>query len=219
MNQDQQFNQPHQNQESPSEQNSQQPPPQNQDQPETQPSQQPDTNSEGADQYFPDIIKPQPEEIILEWQAPSRPFKKHNKQYFTTIITIVLLLSLILFFAGQILPIAVVIAVAFLAYVMATIPPHTITNQLTTYGVRTEDNLYFWEELGFFWFEKKYSEDVLLIEVARFPNRLSLLIGSSTKEEVRDILSQVLLEERPPLTEIERLAKWLQKKVPLDLDS
>lgn len=170
-------------------------------------------------QYFPDIVKPQPEELVYEWQAPSRPFKKHNRQYFTTILTIVLLLSLILFFAGQFLPIAVVVAVAFLAYILATIPPYTIVNRITNYGVRSEDDLYYWEELGRFWFEKKHDSEILYIEVARFPNRLSLLIGSGSKEEIREILSEVLLEEKPPLNEIEKASQWLQKKIPLDIDS
>src|SRR5688572_8191789 len=59
-------------------------------------------------------LPPQQEEIVLEWDAPNRPFKKRNRQYYTTVAIIVFLISLILFFAGQFLPIAVVIAVAFL---------------------------------------------------------------------------------------------------------
>jgi hypothetical protein len=169
--------------------------------------------------YFPDYQKPIPEEIVYQWQAPSRPFKKHKRQYFTTIATIVLLLCLILFFAGQFLPIAVVIAVAFLSYIMATIPPQTITNSITTYGVRNEAELYFWDELGRFWFEKKHNDDVLYIEVIRFPFRLALLTGQEPKEILTEIMSEILLNERPALTETERFAQWLQKKVPLDIDS
>lgn len=174
---------------------------------------------EGAEGYFPEFIRPLPEELVLEWQAPSRPFKKHKRQYFTTVATIALLLCLILFFAGQFLPIAVVIAVAFLAYIMATIPPHTVTNAITTYGIRNEDALYYWEELGRFWFETKNDDEVVYIEVARFPYRLAILLGSQSKADIREILSEVLLEEKPPLTLTERWAKWLQEKIPLDIDS
>ena len=113
-----------------------------------------DYQTEYAD-YIQDIAKPRSEDMVLEWKAPSRPFKKRNRQYHTTVITIALLLSLILFFAGQILTIAVVFAVAFLVYVMSTIPPHAVKNKLTTYGIRIEDNLYYWEELGRFWFDEK----------------------------------------------------------------
>lgn len=192
-------------------------------------SQQPTNNQQPTDnqepyqdenqEYFPYMQKPVQEELIHEWQAPSRPFKKRKRQYFTTIATIVLLLSLILFFAGQILPVAVVIAVAFLTYVMATIPPHTIKNSITTFGVRNEDDIYYWEELGRFWFDKKHNDNILYIEVGRFPFRLMILLGKEKKEDITEILSEVLIKEKPPLTETERLSAWLQKKVPLDIDS
>jgi hypothetical protein len=170
-------------------------------------------------QYFPDVQKPVQEELVFKWQAPSRPFKKRKKQYFTTVATIVLLLCLILFFAGQILPVAVVLAVAFLSYVMATIPPHTVTNSFSTYGVRNESDFYKWEELGRFWFDKKHDDGILYIEVERFPFRLMLLVGKEDQTEMTEILSEVLINEKPPLTETERLSAWLQKKVPLDIDS
>lgn len=180
------------------------------------------TETQEFDEPFYDedlYLPPQPEEVVFEWQAPSRPFKKRKKQYYTTIITIALLLCLILFFAGQVLTVAVVIAVAFLAYVMATIPPQTVTNAITSYGLRNEEALYYWDELGRYWFEKKFNDDVLYVEVARFPFRLTLVLGSAKREEIEEWLSQVLLQEKPPLTVIERWAEWLQKKIPLDIDS
>ena len=170
-------------------------------------------------EYFPGYERPVQEELVFQWQAPSRPFKKRKKQYFTTITTIVLLLCLILFFAGQILPVAVVIAVAFLSYIMATIPPHTITNSITTFGIHNEKDVYYWDELGRFWFDKKHNDNILYIEVSRFPFRLMLLLGKEKQEELTKILSEVLINEKPAPTETERLAAWLQKKVPLDIDS
>jgi len=170
-------------------------------------------------EYFPGFEKPPQEELVFQWQAPSRPFKKRKRQYFTSIATIVLLLCLILFFAGQVLPVAVVIAVAFLSYVMATIPPHVITNSITTFGIHNENDFYSWDEFGRFWFENKYDDEILFIEVSRFPFRLSLLVGKEDPKLLEEILSEILIYEKPPLTETERLTAWLQKKVPLDLDS
>ena len=48
-------------------------------------------------QIMPEDMRPQPETLILEWQAPVRPFKKRNRQYYTTIAILVFLVSLILF--------------------------------------------------------------------------------------------------------------------------
>jgi hypothetical protein len=155
---------------------------------------------------------------VYAWEAPDRPFKKRKKQFFLTAGTIAGLISLILFFSGQFPLIGVVIAVLFVIYMLYTFPPHTITNQITTFGVRSVDNLYFWEELGQFWFEQKMGQDILLIEVSRFPNRLNLLIGEADKNVITAILSEVLIQNKPPLTPVEKAAQWLQEKIPLDLD-
>lgn len=169
--------------------------------------------------YFKDVVRPVPEEVIIKWNAPSRPFKKRNKQYHTTIITIALLLSLILFFAGQVITVAVVFAVAFLAYVTSTIPPHTVENKITTYGIRTDDLLFYWQELGRFWFDESLGDRILYVESGKFPYRLTLLIGKIQEQELSEILSEVLLKQKPELTPTEKFAEWLKKKVPLDLDS
>jgi hypothetical protein len=182
----------------------------------------PDPYSGADNQYFPDITPPQPEQLLLEWHAPSRPFKKRNRKYYTTIAIIVFLISLILFFAGQFLPIAVVIAVGFLSYVLSAVPPETIINQITTYGIRTDQNIYYWEEMGRFWYSEKHGQPLLHVEVARFPNQLTFLLGENqeeTQEDITFILSQVLLQEQPQPTSFDKAAAWLQEKIPLDTDS
>lgn len=168
---------------------------------------------------IPEEMRPQPEEMILEWQAPNRPFKKRNRQYYTTIAIIVFLISLILFFAGQFLPIAVVMAVGFLSYVLSAVPPEMIVNQFTTYGVRTDGQLYHWEELGRFWYGERFDQKLLHIEVNRFPNQLTLLLGNQTEEALTAVLSGVLLQEKPLPTAFDKATKWIEEKIPLDTDS
>lgn len=167
----------------------------------------------------PGMQKPQPEEILFEWQAPSRPYKARNRQYFTTIGLIAALIGLILIFANQLLPVAVVGAVIFVIYVLNTTPPGMVTLKLTTYGIRVENTLYYWEEMGRFWFTEKHKETILNIEIARFPNRLSILLGTVNKEDMRLVLSEVLLNQEPPPTAYERAAAWLQQKLPIDIES
>lgn len=169
---------------------------------------------------FPGMVKPLPEELVYEWQSASRPFKPRKKQFFTSLATMVILLCLILFFAGQVLPVAVVLAVGFMAYVLATVPPHDITQQFTTYGVRIEKELYYWEELGRYWYDTKLGVPVLIVEVGRFPNRLTMVLqNEEQKQEIDQTLGEVLLKQRPEKTWVEKAGDWLQKKFPLDLDS
>lgn len=167
----------------------------------------------------PGMYKPVPEMLVLEWKAASRPYKKRHQRYFSTILIIALLVSLILFFAGQFLPIAVVISVVFLVYVQAVVPPTEVTNRITTYGIRIDTELYYWQELGRFWFEEKYNQPQVIIEMGRFPGRISMVLGPDvTKKQVKDILADVLMFERPQLTQYEKIAKWLEKKLPLDIE-
>ncbi|MDQ3008929.1 MAG: hypothetical protein M3Q81_05055 [bacterium] len=164
----------------------------------------------------PIFNKPVTEELVVEWMAPSRPFKKRKQQYFSTIFIIALLLSLILFFAGQFIFIAVVVAFVFLSYVLAVIPPGMITYSFTTYGVRIEEQLYYWDELGRFWFTTKHGQKILHIEVGRFPWRLSILLGETPEEPLAEMLSEVLINQQPPLTLYEKAAKWVEDKIPLE---
>lgn len=167
----------------------------------------------------PGYYRPIPEETLVTWEAPARPFKKRNKQFFSTVFIIAILVALILFFAGQVLPVALVISVVFLVYVMAMIPPQNVSVKLTNYGFYIDKEAYAWYEMGRFWFEKKQGFDTLQIELGRFPNRLSLVLIAGvtpSKENLELVLSEVLLKEKPKPTTFEKAATWLSEKIPLE---
>jgi len=167
----------------------------------------------------PGYYKPIPEETLVTWSAPARPFKKRDKQFFSTVFIIALLVALILFFAGQVLPVALVIAVVFLVYVTAMIPPQDVAVKLTNYGIYVDKDAYAWYEMGRFWFEKKQGVETLQIELGRFPNRLSLVLLKDltpAKKDLELVLSEVLLKEKPKPTTFEKISKWLSDKIPLD---
>jgi hypothetical protein len=163
-----------------------------------------------------DREKPIPEETLIEWSSPNRPFKKRKPKFFSNIAIIVLLVCLILFFAGQFLPIAVVISIAFLVYVLYTVPPGISNHKITNYGIYTDDLSYSWDEIGRYWFDTKLDQDTINFEVGRFPGRITLLLGTKTRKEFETILDQGLVQERPPDTLFDKYAKWLQEKVPLE---
>lgn len=167
----------------------------------------------------PGLYRPIPEETLVEWDAPARPFKKRNHQFFSTIIIIAILVSLILFFAGQVLPVAVVISVVFLVYVTAVIPPQSVHYKLTNYGIYVEKEAFSWLGMGRFWFDEKSGQKVLEIELYGFPGRLTfVLIDGQTPraEDLERVLSEVLIKEKPTLTAYEKAANWLKEKIPLE---
>lgn len=167
----------------------------------------------------PGLYRPIPEEVLVEWDAPARPFRKRNRQFFSTIIIIAILVSLILFFAGQVLPVAVVISVVFLVYVTAVIPPQIVHYKLTNYGIYVEKEAFSWLGMGRFWFDEKAGQKVLEIELYGFPGRLTfVLIDGQTPQaaDLERVLSEVLIKEKPALSTYEKMANWLKEKIPLE---
>ncbi|MEO8582073.1 MAG: hypothetical protein ABI425_05895 [Patescibacteria group bacterium] len=162
------------------------------------------------------VQKPDPEELLFTWSAPNRPFKKRNKEFFTTVFLIMFLVSLILFFANQFLPIAVVLALGFLTYVLASVPPEMIENKITSYGVHTGQNMANWFEMGRYWFTTKYKMYILHIETTRFPYRMILLFDATQKAEIEKYMDHYLIKETPAPTAFDKAADWIQEKIPLD---
>lgn len=167
-----------------------------------------------------DTLDQHQERILYEWVAASRPYKKRDREFYTTIGVIVFLLSLILFFAGQFLFIAVVISAAFVGYVLNTIPPENVHNAITTFGIRSGQQLFYWEELGRFWFTQKYKTSMLHVETARaFPGVLVLLLkDASQEEELKKVLLKYTVFEKPKDTWVDKASLWLQEKFPLEKD-
>ncbi len=157
------------------------------------------------------------EYLFLSWSAPSRAFKKRDREYYTTIAVIVVLLSVILFFAGQFLPIAVVISAAFLSYVMAAVPPHTVQHEITSYGIRTLGRLYTWDELGRFWFTEQFKQKILNVEhFGSLPAKFIILLNEQSEKEVEMVLSEYLVHQTPLPTFLDKASAWLQEKIPLE---
>jgi len=154
---------------------------------------------------------------LLKWQAPVRPFKKRDREYYTTIAAIVFLLAVILLFLKEWLLIAVMVALMFVAYVLATVPPEKVEHEITTRGVVTGGKTYKWKDLRSFWFSKKWKEIILHVETKlNFPGRLMMLLGGVEEKRVKEILQKQMEYEVPEETFMDRSAKWLQKKVPLE---
>ncbi|PIS09574.1 hypothetical protein COT75_00865 [Candidatus Beckwithbacteria bacterium CG10_big_fil_rev_8_21_14_0_10_34_10] len=162
-------------------------------------------------------VVPSPFKEILSWQAAIRPFKKRGREYFSTVGAIVFLLVIILLFIKEWVLVAVVLALMFLSYVLATVPPGEVKHQITTRGIKTGEKLYKWEWLTRFWFTKKWNMEILNVEtILVFPKRLQLILKDKGREEVRKAMEKYLTLEKPKKTSLDRASEWLQEKVPLE---
>src|SRR3990170_6554209 len=131
------------------------------------------------------------EKVLLTWKAPVRPYKKRDREYYTTIAAIAFLVLIVLAFLREFLLIVVVIAFAFVSYVFAAIPPEETEHQLTSRGVRSADKLYRWADLRRYWLSEKYGQAMVMVQTAMlFPGQLLMLLPEADKEKVRKILNE-----------------------------
>lgn len=159
-----------------------------------------------------------PVQTLLSWKGPSRPFRKKDRSYNITIAVIAVFLVLIFLIGQQFLLIGVIIALAFLAYVLAFIPPDDIEYRISTQGVIIRDHFYHWQQLDSFWFDKKEGFTVLhILTELRFPGILMLILAGVDEDTVRKICARFLpFHEIAPKSLIDKWADYIQKHFSLE---
>jgi hypothetical protein len=161
-------------------------------------------------------VEPKRREVRLAWKAPSRLFKKRDKEYFTNIGAIVFLLVVILVFAREFLLVAAVVSIVFLIYVLSTVPPEDVDNIITNLGMESAGHFYRWEELAEFWFEEQWGQHMVVLR-PHVGTRIIVLLGHEHREKVRDLIAQhIPFREQPEKTWVDNAATWLSNKVPLE---
>ncbi len=155
---------------------------------------------------------------LLSWEAPSRPFRKKDRSYYTTIAILVILLMLITFLLREFLLMGTLLALAFVSYVLAFVPPHDIKYRISTQGITIGEDFYFWHYLDAFWFKDKESHKVLHIQTRfRFPAQIMLVLGDQDSEEIKKIVARFLpYVEVPHRSWMEKWSDSLQKHFPLE---
>src|ERR1700733_262016 len=98
---------------------------------------------------------------FLSWHAAGRPYQKHSTEYYMNGFLITMAVEIILFLFSQYLLMALVLSLAFLAFALAVVPPHTFFYQISSEGIRIEDHYFIWDELYDFYFLKSHGQDVL----------------------------------------------------------
>lgn len=174
---------------------------------------------EHEEQWFtPKMGEAEEIRTLLSWEAPSRPFRKKDRSYYTTLAIIVILLTLILILAKEFLLIATILSLAFVSYVLAFVPPHKIDYRISTQGITLGEDFYFWHFLDSFWFKQKEGHKIVHIQTnLRFPAQLMLVLEGEDEEKVKKIISRFLpFHEIPYRSWMEKWSESLQKNFPLE---
>lgn len=159
-------------------------------------------------------LKPELEKDLVTWVASSRPFKRRDKQFYVTTISIAGMVCLILFLAEGAMPVILIISLIFLYYVMSTVAPEDIEYKITNKGVKVGGRLTEWQFLGRFWFSKRFDSDLLILETKMIPNRMELVIKTEVKTEVEKNLKEYLVQEEISPSNLDKAVDWFSKKLP-----
>lgn len=156
------------------------------------------------------------EEVFIEWKSPSRVFKKRDREYFVNIGAIVLLLSVILVFAREFVLIATVLSIVFLIYVLSTVPPEEVKHRVTSLGIESAGHFYRWEELGDFWYEEQWGQNLIVLR-PYMSARVIILLGDQDKVRLREYIAKhIPFREEPDRSWVDNTARWISEKIPLD---
>ena len=161
-------------------------------------------------------LTPKKEELLFSWRAPARPFKRRDRNFFTTVAALGVLIGLILFFLEGILAVAVVAAIVFLVYILFTVAPEEVEYKITNKGSMLGEKKHLWGEFRRFWFTKRLDSNLLVVEIVNFPGRLEMVIQVEEKSKIREVLEQYLIHEEAAPNFLDRAAAWMSKKIPLE---
>ena len=157
------------------------------------------------------------EKALLTWRSAERLFKQRGKEFYSTIIVLGVLISVILFFIEGVMPALVVWAVIFVIWATGKTPPAESEHQITSWGIRTAGKLYRFSEMTVFWLEEKWDKTVLRVLLLTFPGQLVLLVNREDEAKIKKMLSDNRVTMRKPEpTWTDNLVKWFGEKIPLE---
>jgi hypothetical protein len=165
----------------------------------------------------PDIdLQNNEEAIFFEWESYERPQKKWTKEFYSSVIVMAFLASVIFYFIEGIMPVLVIWAMVFMLWAMSRTEPRMEKYAISSWGLKTKERTYRFEEMNNFWFESKWGGRLMRINLIGAPWHLVIVISAETEDKIRKLMLKNVTFQEPAVTAIDRMVKWLGDKVPLE---
>lgn len=163
--------------------------------------------------------------VLMEWEAPARPYRKLDKEVFSTVLAGAFLLGVILFFIDGAMPVVALASLVFLYYVLGTVPPGKVKHVITNWGIESEDKVWPWELMMRFWLQGEGKNTMMVVELgpgtSMWSRHLRFMLGdlrdskSNGEEELRKLMQQYVIEDQPKPNWLDKVTKWAESKVKL----
>ncbi|KKS95655.1 MAG: hypothetical protein UV73_C0015G0030 [Candidatus Gottesmanbacteria bacterium GW2011_GWA2_43_14] len=162
--------------------------------------------------------KPDLNQVLFSWKSASHPYKKRSRVFYQTIAAFSFLMIVIVFFLHEFLLIGVILSIAFVVYVISSVPPIEIEHKILPIGFDNVGRVFRWEELNSFWFDRRWNQDIMVIQT-HYPlqPQLQAVIDSDMRDKLKNLMGKYLLYvEKPPKTAFDKLSEWMMNKLPLE---
>lgn len=158
---------------------------------------------------------PEEERVLFSWTADERPFEKKGKEFFSTVVVLALLISIILYFIEGVMPVLVVWAIVFMVWAVYRTEPGKVKNALTNRGLVTGENFYDWGVMESFWFEGRGGQKLLRVLLNKFPGQIIVVCSVEEEGKVEELMKKYVRKNKPKDGWSDRAVKWMKKKMPL----
>lgn len=156
-------------------------------------------------------------QLLLDWKAPLRPYKKRSSTILRFYLAVALLLSAIFFFFGDRILLIPIWALVFLFYILTITPPPEVENRITAFGIEAAGVTLRWESLSHFYFGKRFGFHTLTI-VSRAPyfyHAYMVVPDDETKRRLISILSlHLMYQEKPEKTLTDKMLDFVSVVLP-----
>ncbi len=155
--------------------------------------------------------------ILLSWQAPARPHPHHSRQFWTTALSILALVILILLFAQEWLLIVALVSLAFLYYILSSVEPRQVSYRLSQRGLILPDRGELpWELFSGFYYRQHWQNRLLHLRLQQPPFEIQLVIPADKEAALDTILAKHLPRLKYQPTSLDKIASWLRRQLPLE---
>lgn len=146
-------------------------------------------------------------QVLMSWKSLARPERKGiNQKFMRTGIVIGLVVALFLALMQEFFLIMVVASIVFFAYILINSPIETFEHEISTHGIKTQGQMFYWYELTKFFFTQNADAHVLAVDTFdKLPSRLYLLYSLDQEQKLKEICEKYITYlEKEPLTSLDK---------------
>ncbi|OGC51011.1 hypothetical protein A3A69_01130 [candidate division WWE3 bacterium RIFCSPLOWO2_01_FULL_37_15] len=138
---------------------------------------------------------------LYAWESSSKLEKRSwDPKMVRTGVVIGVVVGLLLFLMQEFFLILVVASVIFISYILSNSPMENVKHEVSTHGIKTGEQYFYWYELKQFFFTNTTDPELLAIDTKdRLPGRLFFGFRPDEREKLKELVSLYLpyLPEEP----------------------